>query len=30
MRTISNMLRNGNDLIHPFDRQGSVYGVPCV
>jgi len=29
MRTTGDKLRNGKDPVHPFDRQGAVYCVPC-
>jgi len=29
MRTIGDKLRNGKDPVHPFERQGAVYCVPC-
>ena len=29
MRTIGDKLRNEKDPVHPFDRQGAVYCVPC-
>ena len=29
MRTIGDKLRNGKDLVHPCDRQGAIYCVPC-
>ena len=29
MRTIGDKLRNGKGPVHPYDRQGAVYFVPC-
>jgi len=29
MRTIGDKLRNGKDPVHPFERQDTVYCVPC-
>ena len=29
MRAIGDKLRNGKDPVHPFERQGAVYCVPC-
>ena len=29
MRTIGDKLRNGKESVHPFERQGAVYCVPC-
>ena len=29
MRTTGDKLRNGKDPVHPFERQGAVYCVPC-
>jgi len=29
IRTIGDKLRNGKDPVHPFERQGAVYCVPC-